>query len=484
MRIIQLFYGNLYDDGVGNTVQTIDRQLKSMGYDAEILNSWITPDMLTNRYFAPDDVILYQYSVRMDPLLQYVNCKKVLVFQNITYPELLYGFNIDNLRMDCECGLYELDSTKNLFSKAIVFSEFSKNTLISHGWKEENIFPLSIMIKADLFKDTPDKNVIEKYRGKSTNILFTGRIFPNKKQEDIIRAFHVYKNNYNNNSKLFLVGPVKCDDYSDYLKDLTHKLGLDDDVIFSGFVSWNEYLAYYKAADLFLCMSAHEGFCIPLLESMFMQVPILAINETAIPNTLGDGGLILGNREPAYVADMMNKVLSDNELKSDMIKRGNLRFRYLTEEAGDKKWEDALNTILLEISKEKNLFNPVPESVLRKHKEKQTDIPDFLSSRSSKKIILYGFGAKGQELLRNDGNKLNIVAICDKNINTVNTANIPDNIDLLNIKDSVSKYPEACYIITVQNKAALVQIAATIINCGVNSSDIFIYESDERRIYQ
>ena len=76
------------------------------------------------------------------------------------------------------------------------------------------------------------------------------------------------------------------------------------------------------------------------------------------------------------------------------------------------------------------------------------------------------------------------MAICDKNINTVNTPNVPDNIDLLNIKDSVSKYPDACYIITVQNKAALVQIAAKIINCGVNSSDIFIYESDERRIYQ
>ena len=97
MKIIQLFFGTLYDDGVGNTVQIMDDHLKAAGFDTEIRNLLIEPDMLKNGFFDEDDVIFYHLSVRMDPLLQFVKCRKILVFHNITYPELLVGLNLDSL---------------------------------------------------------------------------------------------------------------------------------------------------------------------------------------------------------------------------------------------------------------------------------------------------------------------------------------------------------------------------------------------------
>ena len=115
------------------------------------------------------------------------------------------------------------------------------------------------------------------------------------------------------------------ENYSDLLKKLVKKLGLENDVVFPGHIKFEEILAFYKVADLFLCMSEHEGFCVPLVESMFFEVPILAYNSSAIKDTLGNSGVIVNKKDYFLISELMNYILSDENVKKEIIKNQNKR---------------------------------------------------------------------------------------------------------------------------------------------------------------
>ena len=90
-------------------------------------------------------------------------------------------------------------------------------------------------------------------------------------------------------------------------------------MIFPGHIKFNDILAYYKVADVFLCMSEHEGFCVPLVESMFFQVPILAYDSTAIASTLGGSGILFREKRMTEVAGLIDRVVKDPDLRARMI---------------------------------------------------------------------------------------------------------------------------------------------------------------------
>lgn len=157
-------------------------------------------------------------------------------------------------------------------------------------------------------------------------MLFVGRIAPNKAHEDIIKSFYYYKKYVSEDSRLILVGnDGGFENYSKLLKKLIKELNLESDVIFPGHIKFEEILAFYKVADLFLCMSEHEGFCVPLVESMFFEIPILAYNSSAIKYTLGNSGVIVNKKDYFLISELMNFILSDENVKKEIIKKQNKR---------------------------------------------------------------------------------------------------------------------------------------------------------------
>ena len=151
-----------------------------------------------------------------------------------------------------------------------------------------------------------------------TNIIFVGRIAPNKRQEDVIRAFYFYKQ-LDPDARLILAGSqTGFENYADRLRDYADKLGLRD-VLFTGHVSFPELLAYYRTATAFLCMSEHEGFCVPLVESMYFNVPIAARKAAAVPDTLGGSGLLLEDNDPLVAAKAVERLVRDKKLRDDVI---------------------------------------------------------------------------------------------------------------------------------------------------------------------
>ena len=109
------------------------------------------------------------------------------------------------------------------------------------------------------------------------------------------------------------------------LKKLIKELELENDVVFPGHIKFEEILAFYKVADLFLCMSEHEGFCVPLVESMFFEVPILSYNSSAIKDTLGNSGVLVNKKNYFLISELMNFILLDENIKKEIIKKQNKR---------------------------------------------------------------------------------------------------------------------------------------------------------------
>ena len=149
-----------------------------------------------------------------------------------------------------------------------------------------------------------------------TNILFVGRVIPNKKIDDLIRVFALYQRLFDRHSRLLLVGDYRGHEkYYDRLQELVRERGAQD-VVFTGPVDDDELRAAYSCADLFLCLSEHEGFCVPLLEAMAFDVPVVAFDTGAVRETLRGGGVLLRDKEPAAVAGLVRRVLTDDALRA------------------------------------------------------------------------------------------------------------------------------------------------------------------------
>jgi glycosyltransferase involved in cell wall biosynthesis len=147
-----------------------------------------------------------------------------------------------------------------------------------------------------------------------------GRVIPNKKFEDVIRAFHVYRTRLNVRSRLLLAGSYSgFEKYHATLQGLIARLGTAD-VHFLGHVRNEELSALYEVADLFLCASEHEGFCVPLVEAFYKRVPVLAYAATAVPATMDGAGILYDTKDPEYVARLMEAVLDVPQISDSIVR--------------------------------------------------------------------------------------------------------------------------------------------------------------------
>jgi glycosyltransferase involved in cell wall biosynthesis len=152
-----------------------------------------------------------------------------------------------------------------------------------------------------------------------TNIIFVGRVIPNKRIENLITFFAAYKTRFNPRSRLLLVGSSGgFERYLTMLQDLVSRLRLPD-VHFTGHVSNEELAAYYDVADIFLCASEHEGFCVPLMEAFHRRIPVVAWARSAVPATMDGAGVLYDRADPEEVAALIDLVVSDLALQDRIL---------------------------------------------------------------------------------------------------------------------------------------------------------------------
>jgi glycosyltransferase involved in cell wall biosynthesis len=163
--------------------------------------------------------------------------------------------------------------------------------------------------------------------GGGADWVFVGRISPHKAQHDLVKALACYRQCYDPSARLHLVGTALGIDYRRALERFAVRLGLRDAVHFAGVVSDAVLAAYYRSADVFVCVSDHEGFCVPLVEAMHRGLPVIAYGTAAVGETVGDGGLVLADKEPMTVAAAVHRVIQDRALRRTLVEAGRRRAR-------------------------------------------------------------------------------------------------------------------------------------------------------------
>jgi glycosyltransferase involved in cell wall biosynthesis len=183
-------------------------------------------------------------------------------------------------------------------------------------------------------------------RAGGADILFVGRVVPSKGQHELVKALWTYRRLYDPAARLHLVGGTASFDYNKALQQYVHELGLSQAVRITGEVSDAALAAYYGGADVFLSLSAHEGFGVPLVEAMAAGVPVVTRPAGAAAETVGDAALVLEASDPAYVAAALHRVLSDSRLRSVLAEAGRRRVAALADGAAAAAVVDAVASVV------------------------------------------------------------------------------------------------------------------------------------------
>ncbi len=274
---------------------------------------------------ARNEIVIFHYST-WSQMAGYLRSRPernlVMKYHNITPPEYFRGANLEAMELTGK-GREALSSFATVTILGLGDSEYNRLELEAAGFPLTGVLPIAIDF-ASLDRE-PNREVLRVFKDDWINLLFVGRVAPNKRHEDVAKAFYYYRR-LNPRSRLFFVGAQDVSHaYRSWLAGIIERLGLSGDVHFTGHTSHADLLSYYRLADVFICMSDHEGFCVPLVESMHLGVPVLAYGSTAVPYTLGDGGIVLRRKDYRATAEVINLLACDHDLRARLIARGRRR---------------------------------------------------------------------------------------------------------------------------------------------------------------
>jgi len=315
-----------YGDAIGHEVLGIQRVLRGAGVASDIFVETADPRLedLTRDFrdlveaSHPDNILIHHFSIgsKASRVAYALPDRMVLVYHNITPPEYFVDVHKLLVRL-CYHGRRELGAYVGRCDLALGDSEFNRRELEDAGFPATGVLPV---VPGFAHLDGPANDLMAReFDDAWTNVLFVGRVIPNKRIENVIRAFAAYKSRYNHRSRLLIVGSYGgFERYLTMLQHLVARLGVAD-VHFTGHVSNEELTAFYDVADVFLCASEHEGFCVPLVEAFYKRIPVLALARTAVPATMDGAGVLYGDPDPAGVATLIDAVAGDAALQERIL---------------------------------------------------------------------------------------------------------------------------------------------------------------------
>ncbi len=301
---------------------------RAWGYESEIFSERhrILPELRNDvrdirqagGVTGEDDIVLLHLSIGsvVNDLFRDLSCRKAILYHNITPPEYLRGVHEEVARR-LEWGREQVRALAGSASCLMADSRYNAEELKDMGYGDARVLPL--FLDFSMIRTKPDRSVLNALRDGKINVLFVGRCAPNKRIEDALSAFCCFQRTVERGSRFIHTGSFAgMERYHALL--IAHAQGMElRDVLFTGAVSQRELSAYYAAADIFLCMSEHEGFCIPLVESMAHGVPVLAYAAAAVPETMAGAGVLFREKRYDLVAEMMGVLVGNRELRDAVI---------------------------------------------------------------------------------------------------------------------------------------------------------------------
>ncbi len=353
-----------YEAGaVGSHVAEVRRTLRRAGFESEVFTDHLRrgapgPAHPTDAYgervpARAGDVLLYHLAIgsTMADRLRARHERLVVDYHNIT-PAQFFSDWEPMLAYDLAWGRLQLAELAARAELGIADSAYNAGELRAAGYRRAEVAP--ILLDLDAFQGEVDERTLDRLGGpggrpggRGTAWLFVGRVAPNKAQHDLVRAFAVHRRLYDPCARLRLVGGSSSAAYLGALRGAVDELDLGGAVDLAGSVTAAELAAHYRAADVFVCLSEHEGFCVPLLEAWWHGVPVVAFAAAAVPETLGDAGLLLADKAPDRVAAAVHRVATDPGVRTALVEAGRRRLRsHFSLEVTRARLLDALAPVL------------------------------------------------------------------------------------------------------------------------------------------
>lgn len=327
MRIDQWVPALHRGDAIGDSARLMRDAFRRWGHVADVYALQTDEDLMGDgrawsewRPGGTEDIVILHYALPsiLTKAFQELSGRRVLIHHNITPPEFFADHDPEMVRI-CALGRSELAGLRDHVDLGLADSEFNRRELEVLGFPRTGVLP--IYLDFERYREAPGPVLSRMLDDGRTNLLFVGRIAPNKRQEDLVRVASYWKRFISPDLRLLLVGKApRRRHYLDALQAFIYEEGFTPaEVVLTGHVSHEDLLACYARSRVFLSLSEHEGFGVPLVEAMLLDVPILARRTSAIGDTLGEAGVQFDELRVDEVAEMAHLLATDEALRAKVL---------------------------------------------------------------------------------------------------------------------------------------------------------------------
>jgi glycosyltransferase involved in cell wall biosynthesis len=344
-------------DAIGVHVRHLRDLLRDLRFESDIWCEGTFPDVRAEcrlldelpERLRPDTWWLYHLSSG-SPVADVIRARaepKMLDYHNIT-PGELFGSWVPWAVEEAAVGRRQLDDL--IAATFFAFADSAYNDAELHADRSLPTRVVPPLFDPSALGAGVDGDLVARRReqraGGGADWLFVGRVTPSKAQHDLVKALACYRRFYDGHARLHLVGSAMGEDYPRALRRFAARLGLDGAVHLTGPVTDAQLAAYYTTSDVFVSASEHEGFCVPVVEAMHFEVPVVAYRAGAVPDTAGAGALVLDDKSPMSMATAVHRVLVDASVRSRLVEAGACRAEEFSLARGRARWTVAIEEAL------------------------------------------------------------------------------------------------------------------------------------------
>jgi L-malate glycosyltransferase len=337
-------------DAIGDNARRVRQMLRNRGHRSDIYALTIDEDLRGDVIpFADDgatrgDVTIFHFALPSPMTEAFARLRggRVLQYHNITPAAFFAPYDAQLFRL-AALGRQELQSLAGRVDLALGDSDFNRRELEELGFAPTGVFPIAV--DTTRITGAPRRPALEKILGDGLiNILFVGRIVPNKRIDDHIRLAELYKRYIDSYYRFIFVG--RYDGLPGYYAQIRALIAefrmLPDRFWFTGPVPDGDLGAFYRWADAYVSLSEHEGFCVPLVEAMAADVPILAYDAGAVPETLGGAGVLFSPKDLEFAAETLGMLVYDRSVRDAVLQGQRHRLQDFTLDRVDARLSEVL----------------------------------------------------------------------------------------------------------------------------------------------
>lgn len=328
-------------DAVSNDTLGMTAALRALGHEVALfaphardIGETVQPPQAIEQWVrGADDVIVYHYCIGWDfalDLFRRTKARRVVRYHNITPPEFFVGWS-DGYVGACTAGRAELDAFAALNAELYLgCSPFNLEDFLSRGVDPARCAVLPPFHRIEeLLAIGPDARRLGNISDGAPLLLMVGRIAPNKGDLALIDALTVCRRASDPRARIVRVGKLdpNLEAYGVAVREHMHAMGAESHVIAIDDATPSELRAAYGAAAALVMLSAHEGFCVPIVEAMALGTPIVAFGSSAIAWTVGDAGIVWDAPDPHLVAMSVVRLHTDLMLREMLRELGRARYR-------------------------------------------------------------------------------------------------------------------------------------------------------------